>query len=281
VPLAPKKEKLMKGVTEDDVRSDWTIENGSFDYLIKEKLHKQDTTAGFTKKEVNDDGASTAQKYNKKSIEEVHEMEEATATEAAQMAAMKDNASPVYDAEAEVEAFGPNTKDVNGKTYGEELKEARDKAAKEEAKKKAILEARLKKRNAEMAKYEKKDDQMFSKAFSNIHEDHVMAEKRSVAEAAAGAHAIMYPKPDLSKALSPAPPPYKGPGKNIDCDEATGDYEPGNECGDIRQPSGEPKMVRDMADTDNSVPLPDGVSPKEDTLNGVGTGAFVPGSGGR
>lgn len=138
-----------------------------------------------------------------------------------------------YELKSEIEAFGPNEKDVNGKTYAEELKEVEAAKKKEEEKKKAIIAARIAKRNKEMKKYEEQDDAMFNNILQKQMAEKKEHEKANMAEAAAQAPAVEGPPPPPPVE---APSPPAGPGANIDCDKATGNLLPGQDCGSIHMP---------------------------------------------
>lgn len=261
------------GITSEDAQDDWDIESGSFDYDLNDKVEKGMETPGEKDEEVNDNAGKEAEVDNDKAAADVHRMEQAAADEDARTKAEEANIDPIYSVKQMIAAFGANDKDVNGETYGEELAKLEAKKAKEEAIEKAKQDKLIAKRNAEIAKYEKKDDAVFSKAFGTEVKETDEHEVQGMKEASTDPDGVMKPqKPSPSHVISSKPHHYDGPGANIDCDKASGDLMPGNECGKIHQPSDESKSMKALGNRDYSLPIKGSTK-----IDGLDPGAGVPG----
>lgn len=265
-----KKTGRPQGITSEDAQNDWDIESGTFDYDLNDKVNKGEETEGEDAEEVDENAGKEASVDNKKAAADVAKMEQAAADQDARDKAEEDNIDPIYSVKEMIKAFGANDKDVNGETYGEELAKLEAKKAKEEAKEKAILDKRIAKRNAEMKKYEEQDDAIYAKAFGKEVKDTHDEEVAGVKEAAAGASKAIAEEP--APTISSKHKPYDGPGKNIDCDKATGDLMPGNECGHIHQPSDESKDIKALGNRDYSLHIKGSTK-----IDGLDAGAGVPG----
>lgn len=259
------------GISSEDAQDDWDIEDGSFDYDLDDKVEKGSETPGEKAQEVNDNAGKEAEVDNEKAAADVHRMEQAAADDDARTKAEEANIDPIYAVKQMIAAFGAKDTDVNGETYGEELAKLEAKKAKEEAIEKAKEDKLIAKRNAEIAKYEKKDDAVFSKAFGKEVKDTDDHEVQGMEEASSDPDGAMTPEAP-AHVISSKPKPYDGPGSNIDCDKASGDLMPGNECGEVHQPTGETKSEKALGNRDYSQPMKGSTK-----IDGLDPGAGVPG----
>lgn len=121
-----------------------------------------------------------------------------------------------------------------------------------------------------MKKYEEQDDKVFANAFGKEVKDTHNAKVAGYEEAKAEGSKAIAEKP--APTVSSKPKAYDGPGKNIDCDKATGDLMPGNDCGHIHQPAGESKAMKALGNRDYSKPIKGSTK-----IDGLDPGAGVPG----
>jgi hypothetical protein len=162
-PTVKVKEPKEPKVDDKTHNEDWSMDEDMDSGETAAKVKKADK-AGVSKT-TNDEGATDAKDDNMKEAAEVKKMDKAAIEDDVKVKVAEKESGPLYDAESEVEAFGANAKDVNGKTYGQELAALKKKAAAKKAAEEKKEAALMKKRNAEIAAAEKKDDARLKKLF--------------------------------------------------------------------------------------------------------------------